>query len=137
MERTTQLLKDKNLRVTVVRTKVLDIFIQAGKKALANADIERQFEQLDRITLYRTLRSFEEKGLIHQVHDGTGTTKYAICAHGCTAHVHHDEHPHFHCTSCGKTVCLDTIALPEMQLPEGYQLTERQVILAGRCAECS
>lgn len=133
----TQLLKSKDLRITSARKKVLSIFLAAEHKALANSDVEQHFDQLDRITLYRTLRSFEDKGLIHQVHDGTGTVKYALCSHQCSSDVHHDEHPHFHCKDCGKTVCLEDISLPKMELPDGYQLAERQVVLSGVCAECT
>lgn len=133
---TAQLLRHKGLRVTHTRKKVLRIFQQKDHEALANADIEKQFPDIDRITLYRTLKTFEQKGILHQVIDGTSTSKYALCSHDCTVHDHQDEHAHFNCVQCGKTVCLEETTLPEINVPEGYQLQERYLVLSGVCNDC-
>ena len=63
------ILKDHKLSVTKVRLEVLQIFKDAGHKALTNQDIEDKLGKVDRITLYRTLRAFESAGLIHQAVD--------------------------------------------------------------------
>ncbi len=136
-ERIIQLLKEKGLRITAVRKKVLSIFLAAGHEALSNAAIEAHFNSLDRITLYRTLRTFEEKGIIHQVLDGTNTPKFAFCSNDCGEHEHHDDHPHFHCVDCGKTVCLEDIKMPAVKFPEGYEVQEKYLVLSGKCASCN
>ncbi|MBA9079148.1 MULTISPECIES: hypothetical protein [Rufibacter] len=46
--------------------------------------MEVDFEQADCVTLYRTLKTFEEKGLMQQVIDGAEPTKYALCQEDCT-----------------------------------------------------
>ncbi|MFZ1456094.1 MAG: transcriptional repressor, partial [Saprospiraceae bacterium] len=78
-----KILKKHHLRHTPFRAEVLQIFANAGK-ALSSHDIESQLSDADRITLYRTLKSFEEKGIIHKAIDGTITQKYAICEAHCT-----------------------------------------------------
>ena len=57
------LLKHHDLRLTQVRKEVLSVFLKK-EQALSQSDIEENVGQIDRITLYRTLRSFEDNGLI-------------------------------------------------------------------------
>ena len=63
--------------------------------------------RFDRVTLYRTIKQFEEKGLIHEVIDTKGQAKYALCVTECTTHEHHDDHLHFHCSQCDRTIGVD------------------------------
>ena len=129
-------LRQHGLRITAVREKVLEIFLEAGQTALSNADIEKHFERLDRITLYRTLRTFEEKGLIHQVVDSSNTPKFAYCSNQCAEHDHHDDHAHFHCVKCEKTVCLEDTTLPSVSIPSGFKVEEKHMVLSGTCDAC-
>lgn len=130
-------LKDLSIRKTPIRMEMLDIFLRSAGKALSNRDIELDLEDPDRITVYRTLKTFEQKGLIHQVIDGTGVTKYAICIDDCDDHSHHDEHAHFRCDKCGKTTCLDgAITLPS-DIPAGYVVKNAHLVLEGSCSDCS
>ncbi len=133
----TNLLTSHKLRKTPIRKEVLQIFIEAGERALSNNDIEQMLNKPDRITLYRTLKTFEQKGLIHQALDGSGTTKYALCNNNCDVHEHHDEHAHFHCQSCGHTTCLEEVISPNFSVPDGYQIQVSHLILKGLCKDCS
>ena len=49
---------------------------------------------------------------------------------------HHDDHVHFVCTNCNKTICLDDIVSPNIELPEGYLAQNVQVVINGVCREC-
>ena len=71
-----------------------------GNKTLS--DIENAFEKADRTTLYRTIKTFEEKAIVHQIDDGTGITKYALCENGCNCEIETDLHLHFHCNNCNE-----------------------------------
>ena len=103
---------------------------------MSSADIEGKLKNVDRITLYRTLLAFEDNGLIHHSIDGTGQKKYALCHDHCDEHVHHDNHLHFHCQSCGKTSCLHNEIPTQLKLPEGYQVKDVQFNLMGVCPDC-
>ena len=116
-----------------------------GNTALSGGELEKVFrdredekgeEKMDRITLYRTLRTFEEVGIIHQAVDISGKMKFALCSDDCTTDHHEDSHAHFHCKKCEKTVCLDDIKIPSIQLPANYQLQDKQLVLSGICDEC-
>ena len=130
------LLEQHNLRKTAMRARVLEIFLH-HREALSHNDIESQFDQVDRITLYRTLKTFEDKGLIHKAIDGSEKAKYALCNSGCDEHEHHDHHAHFHCDDCGKTYCLDTIEAPAISAPLGFQVAETYLVVKGKCEACA
>ena len=131
-----KLLEDNSLRKTTVRKKVLELFMKS-KEALSLSDIEGEFEKLDRITLYRTLKTFENKGIIHRAVDGTNHPKYAMCIADCSEHSHYDNHAHFHCTSCGKTICLESVQVPKIpNLPEGFIVEDTALIISGKCEGC-
>ncbi len=135
-EKALDILQRHQLRNTAVRRQVLEQFLQAGHKALSNSDLEDALENPDRITLYRTLKTFEQKGIVHQAIDGSGTTKYALCQDECSEHEHHDDHAHFHCHDCGKTICLEGSIKSAVQLPEGFQVQQKHFVLEGTCADC-
>jgi len=135
-ERISNLLKQASLRTTKVRRLLLEEFLKAGTTARSSYELERKFEDLDRITLYRTLKTFEEVGIIHQAVDVSGRSKYAICTEDCSTHQHEDHHAHFYCKKCEKTVCLDDIKIPTPQLPKDFLLEDSQLVLSGVCRNC-
>lgn len=132
-----KLLKQHHLRRTPMRMEVLSVFLEAGNEAIAHPELERRLPNADRITLYRTLKAFEEKGIVHQVVDSSNATKYALCRDQCTEHHHHDEHAHFHCQDCGKTVCLDAITTSTFQVPMGFKVEQTHLVLEGTCDGCN
>jgi Fur family ferric uptake transcriptional regulator len=130
-------LEQSDLRKTAIRKEVLQLFLKNKGRALSSKEIEEALGQADRITLYRTLKTFEQSGVIHQAVDGTGTAKYALCLDDCSTHEHHDEHAHFHCLRCGKTICLEGNIEPKVKVPEGYRVHHAHLVLEGECAECA
>ncbi|MCG8330032.1 MAG: transcriptional repressor [Chitinophagales bacterium] len=129
-------LEKHHLRKTNMRREVLELFLQSKGKALSNRDIEQALKSADRITLYRTLKTFEEKGLIHQAVDNSGTAKYALCRDDCTVHEHHHEHAHFHCTNCDETICLEGAINPQVKVPTGFVVEQTHLVLEGVCEKC-
>ena len=129
-------LKEKNIAPTAMRLVVLD-FLLKQSSALSLTDLEVSMDRTDRVTLYRTIRTFEEHGLVHRIDDGSGVTKFALCAHECDVDGHHDLHVHFYCTQCKETHCLPKTHIPEVQIPAAYTAVETQLIVKGICAECN
>lgn len=76
------ILVSKQINPTVMRLLVLE-FLLKQKTAIGLSDLEKEFERSDRTTLYRTLKTFEEKGLIHDIKDGVEAVKYAMCEADC------------------------------------------------------
>ena len=130
------ILKKSGLSITEGRKKILDLFLQQ-EGALAHADIEKQTHAaFDRVTVYRTLQTFVDKGIIHQIPTTDNSVLYALCKDKCEAGHHHDEHVHFICNSCGKTICMDDVTVPAVKLPKGFKLAQAVMIVTGICNEC-
>ncbi len=137
MNRITTLLKQSKLSVTQSRERILQLFFQ-GEGALAPADIERGMgEHFDRVTVYRTLQSFVEKGIIHRIPSADNVVKYALCKDNCSEGHHHDHHVHLVCTRCDTTFCLDGIEIPEIKVPSGIRVDNVQVVVSGICKNCN
>ena len=134
--RLNEILRRKNLSATDSRRKILSLFL-SGNDALTHGDIEKKAgEKFDRVTVYRTLQAFVEKGIIHTIPTPDNAIRYALCK-DCTEGHHHDNHVHFVCSSCHKTFCLDDVVSPNIQLPEGYAASDVQVVINGTCRECA
>ncbi len=131
-----EMLRKNQLSVTGSRKSILELFL-VSDGALAHADIEKQTgEKFDRVTVYRTLQSFMEKGIIHTIPSSDNSIRYALCKDDCSAGHHHDNHVHFICKVCDRTVCLDGVTVPEVDLPPGFVPADRQMIVTGMCGEC-
>lgn len=130
------ILKNSGLSVTSSRKKILEVFLNANT-ALEHQDIEKIATQYDRVTIYRTLQTFLDKGIIHPIPTTDNSIKYAVCSETCvkTGH-HHDNHVHFFCDKCGKTECLDDVAIPSVILPSGYDTHEINMVVNGTCKTC-
>lgn len=105
------------------------------KTALSLSDLEEKFEKADKVTLYRTLKTFEKNKLIHSINDGSGVLKYAICNE---EHEYDSEklHVHFLCTSCNQIYCLDDVLTPQIKLPNQFELESINIIVKGVCSTC-
>jgi Fur family ferric uptake transcriptional regulator len=137
MESAIKVLQDHGLRKTNIRVKVIDLLSSTGH-AVSQPDLEHQLEsEADRVTIYRTLKSLEEKGVVHKILDMAGLSKYALCKDECTDHQHKDEHLHFHCQVCGNIFCLNIPGLPDYKLPEGYSIKQMHLSAEGVCVSCS
>ena len=134
---TKDILKKNRLSVTASREKILNLFLdQSG--ALAHGDIEKRAgEKFDRVTIYRTLQAFVEKGIIHTIPTADNSILYALCKDDCEEGHHHDHHVHFVCRQCHNTYCLDNVVTPDIKLPSGYSASQIEVLVKGTCRECS
>ncbi|MBS9523431.1 transcriptional repressor [Litoribacter ruber] len=139
--KTSDILKENKLRVTSCRRDVLKTFLKR-QEALSHADLEEELkENFDRVTIYRTLKTFLENDMVHKVLDDSGATKYALCMHehhdSSVHHNHSHDHVHFKCEKCGKTNCIEELTLPAISLPKGYIGKEMNLLVQGVCDKCS
>jgi Fur family transcriptional regulator, ferric uptake regulator len=130
------ILRDFDLRTTTSRSAILRLFIH-NPFALSYSDIEREMAaDFDRVTVYRTLKTFLDRGVIHKVLDDEGGLKYALCNETCNAHEHHHEHVHFKCDVCGQTACMEGVTIPSIKLPQGHLPREVNLLIKGVCPKC-
>ena len=77
------ILKKNQLSITDGRRKILELFLQSNG-ALAHADIEKNTDAaFDRVTVYRTLQTFVDKGIVHHIPTTDNSILYALCKDQC------------------------------------------------------
>ena len=136
MKNIDQLLESKGIRVTAMRLLIYKLLADRDR-AMTLSDVENAFDKADRTTLYRTIKTFTEKGIVHQIDDGSGITKYALCEEGCSCQIETDLHLHFHCNVCQETICLTDHKIPTIKVPDGYVAENVNLVIKGICDKCS
>ena len=131
-----QILGNNNVKPTAMRLLVLQ-FLLNKKVAVSLTNVEEYFDNSDRTTIYRTLKTFVENGIAHQIDDGTGITKYALCEENCNCEMDTDLHLHFRCTKCNETVCLTEHKIPHINLPDGFKTENVNLVVKGVCDKCN
>jgi len=130
------ILKEHSLKHTKQRIRVLEE-IALDTVAISQPELEKKLgKEIDRVTLYRILNIYEDKGILHRIMDMNGTANYAICSSSCSEDHHHDEHVHFNCTNCTKIYCLDVV-LPQIKMPQGFTAATMHTTAYGICEKCS
>ena len=136
MQEALDILKKHKLSVTEARLAILNTFTN-NEDALSHSEIESDTDGIfDRVTLYRTLQTFVEKGIIHNIPTTDNSILYALCKDDCEEGHHHDNHVHFICNNCNKTICLDDVTVPTVKLPKGFTPNKTQMVVNGVCADC-
>ncbi len=130
------ILKSRGLRITDCRIDVMKHF-QNHKGALSQGDLEVSLKGYDRVTLYRTLNSFLESGLLHKIPNESGKATFGLCSDSCSSEKHQDNHMHFKCNKCGQMECLDDREVPIVSVPSGYKMERINLIIDGICADCA
>lgn len=121
------------LRVTPKRLAVLEA-IEAAHMALSHADLEAALPAaIDAVTLYRTLESFVEVGLLSKAVGADRISRFALLqGEGGD----HHQHAHFHCDACGRVYCLPAKPPRQPQVPEGFAVAAVDLNVHGHCADC-
>lgn len=127
------ILSTYELRSTSCRYDVLDFFIDS-EFALELKDLESALPKYDRVTLYRTINTFIDKGIIHKIPSDSGIARYALTEN---KNNEAQDHIHFKCEVCGKTECLPNYAVPSVRMPKGYRLKSVNMIVNGVCNQCA
>ncbi|CAL65254.1 Fur family transcriptional regulator [Christiangramia forsetii] len=130
-----KVLQEHQVRPTAIRL-LMYKFLRDRQVAVTLNDIESDFEMSERTTLYRTIKTFEKNGLVHQIDDGTGVAKYALDEPEIGSGSQ-DLHLHFHCTNCNETLCLTDHKIPHISLPKGFVTQDMNLVLKGICDRCN
>lgn len=128
------LLTEHGVRPTANRLLVARALASA-MRPMSLSELERALLTIDKSNIFRTLALFRELHLVHVIEDGDGV-RYELChSHG---QGHDDDlHPHFHCECCHRTFCLDNTVIPEIVIPEGYEMQSVNYIVKGLCPACA
>lgn len=131
-----QELKKAGLKVTLPRTKILEMLEHTTTRHLSAEDVyKRLLESGDDIglaTVYRVLTQFEAAGLVMRHHFEGGHSVFEI-----NQGAHHD---HIVCVKCGRVdeFIDEVIEGRQRAIADklGYDITDHSLYLYGICATC-
>lgn len=122
------------LKVTTVRIRVLETLMKSAS-AMSHQAISATLadENLDKVTLYRTLAMFTEKGILHKIPTEDRNWLYAL-----SAEVESGGHAHFVCDVCEKVFCFPVphVVNPVSLPVSGFQVKSQEILLHGHCPTC-
>jgi Fur family transcriptional regulator, ferric uptake regulator len=134
MDNCKEVLSLHKLRITPFRCELLDI-LKGEKKGITLDEIGDQLpSDFDRVTLYRTLKTFESSQIIHRVNDLEGNTRY--CFNSQQDISNKAIHLHFHCKECDTMQCVDEDNL-KFSIPSNFKVDSVQFMVTGVCGTCS
>lgn len=134
----TDTLKALDIRPTKKRMLVLNIF-KIAKHPLSSkelyemlSDSEGSAIAMDRVTVYRILDLFAEKGVLQRITSPDHTDRYCLADQD-----HHNGHPHFSCSSCGDMGCLPH-GMFQIRWDENLQkrMQHFHIHVEGLCEKC-
>jgi len=133
-ESAAELLKRHNKRTTPGRVALMELLL-GSSKAFTMAQIETRLSgSMDRVTIYRTLQTFQAIGLVFKMIDHKGTCRYML---NLEKHKNLNTHPHLQCTTCGEIICLPSLPDEYLEKLEKYEIDEIYFLMQGKCHECS
>ncbi len=130
-----KILKEKKISETPFRKKVLSIFTKYSN-AIPLSIIEKNLKSYNRITLYRTIKLFVTKGIIHEITISGEESNYAICQERCNTAKHEHQHIHFKCKECEIIYCVEIEKFPNIVLPK-YKVEQLEIQAIGVCEKCN
>jgi Fur family ferric uptake transcriptional regulator len=132
-----QRLKTAGIRPTRARLSVIAC-LRAQPQALNHRHVaEFLAEDIDRVTIYRTLHLLEKKNIVHRVIDRSGTAHYALCSDKqCSDGSHNHQHVHFTCNSCSEIYCVEMYGNSVLQIDPDFQTELVDIRCTGICPSC-
>ena len=114
-----QLIKDKNIKLTTARVKLLDI-LKSSSRPLCYEDVKKDIS-MDKATFYRNISMFEEEGILNAFESNDKKRYFELKL---------KPHAHFVCVECNSVECIKNI---DIKLPN-YEINN--VIINGTCPSC-
>lgn len=129
-----ELLRSRDLKATQTRLNLL-LTLKNHKAAMPYSALRKAMEPIDRVTLYRTLETLKEQGVIHIAVQTGNEAYYAICDHKCQKESHDHDHVHFRCIKCETVTCEEPAGKLEISIP-GLEIHKYSVNVEGLCKKC-
>jgi len=114
-----KLIKDKNIKLTTARVKLLEILKEA-QKPLSYEEIKNDIS-MDKATFYRNISKFEEEGVLNAFESNDKKRYFELKL---------NPHAHFVCVKCNLVECIKNIDI----VLSGYEINN--IIINGTCPTC-
>lgn len=127
-------LRASGLRITAARRSVCEVIARDHSEHLtAGAIVDRLEGVVDQSTVYRTLETLQEAGVLSHTHLGHGASVFHFA----------DDRPHQHivCEVCGRVASVDQALFDDVgravSAATGFDVDVAHFALVGTCSECS
>lgn len=127
----TDQLKSKGIRPSYQRIKVLEYMNRNGGHPTVEeiySALAPVIPSLSKVTIYNTLHTFVEAGLVRVVEIDDAQMRYDITL---------EDHGHFFCVACGTIynfpVRIEPVSLEEL---DQFEITQKNVYFKGLCPKC-
>lgn len=124
-------LKNKNIRLSHQRLKVLEYLTENQNHPTADQiynGLHDDVPTLSKTTVYNTLNSLTEAGLVRVINIEDNETRYDINTHN---------HGHFKCESCREiydfNIDIDSFHTDQL---DGFKTNDKSVYFKGLCPQC-
>lgn len=120
-------------RNTRQRDAIRDAFLRAGRPLGTHEVLVVARDTVPRLgiaTVYRNIKTLMEEGWLSEVELPGKPSRYETAGK--------EHHHHFHCNQCDRVFDLEgCIGTFKALLPRSFRLESHDVLLYGRCADCS
>lgn len=130
-----QSIKAAGYRLTAARRAILEVLVNSGGHLSAD-ELAEQVQKVapgtGRMTVYRTLETLCQLGIVRPVYQGTGAAHYILMQDG--------HHHHLICDQCHVVIDFDDCLSHEMTQAisqrHNFQIHSHLIELYGRCSAC-
>lgn len=128
-------LREKDLKVTPQRIAIYETLASTDKHPSVETiyqSLEKSFPSLSLATVYKTLNTFKDKGLVQELNVGEDSFRYdANC----------NTHPHFLCYKCEEVYDLPSTKsmcniVEEIEDKTEFSIDCEQMYFFGTCKDC-
>ncbi|MBR0597349.1 Fur family transcriptional regulator [Sinanaerobacter chloroacetimidivorans] len=129
-ENLADILKEKNIRLSHQRLKVLEYLIHNRCHPTVHqiyTDLHKDIPTLSKTTIYSTLNALAEADLVRVITIEDNETRYDIAT---------DDHGHFKCESCGNIYDFDIEAESITGDLKNFKIKDKSVYFKGICPKC-
>ena len=124
------LLKQRGIRSTRLRLKVLQILV-ASKNAFSTTEMNTSLGgSEDRSTIYRILSGFYAEGIIERIVGVDGGLRYVYLPQSLSIQ------PSFRCSKCGSVSCLSPLPSSYLEEIQRHHLDNAVLVFSGTCSDC-
>ncbi len=71
--------------------------------------------------------------MVHQINNGTSSTKYALCDTTCGSYKHTEIHPLFYGEKYKETTCMSSFSTPKIKLTKPFEIHSTELIIQRVC----
>ena len=130
-----QHLEERGVKATATRLLVYRALAES-RHSLSLRELDDRLDTVDRSTIFRTLTLLLAQHLVHAIEDGTGVARYEACEghDDCSLD---DQHVHFYCRLCQRTLCFHSLHIPHLPMPEGFEMEGVNFLVKGVCPDCA